>query len=116
MTKICEIEFIKLKEKANKFLHSSFDELTHEDVKDYTVLKDNDYCLIIYGKNNKTNKFEIHWATNYPSLIIDEVLHIDENIVVPLIPSKWETDFKLSGFYQSKTYENNLDNPSDYQI
>ena len=118
MQPISELQFLKLKEKANKFFYVSFKDLEYESIDGYVLLKDNDYLIAFYGFNKELDKNELHWASNYASLVIDEAQGLKEEILVPLVPTIWETEFKLAGFTNSKvkqTYFKNI-NKTDYQI
>jgi len=86
-------EFVRLQEKAKNFLYSSFHKLDAEYTK-YQLLQENDYLLAIIDQKQKI----IYWASNYPSLVIDEAKLCKEPVKVSSIPEKWKTEFTLAGF------------------
>lgn len=100
MTKLV---WMALQKKAEDFFYSSFQDMDYNQVQDYAVIKNTNAGIVIVGKNKEQNKCEVHWATNDASVIITEVEELKENVLVPRIPSMWESEFLLAGFYRSTT-------------
>lgn len=107
-------EYFKcIKEKSNKFEHSSMKYIGYEDIADYKVCVEDENIILIDGFNVEANINEYHWAASKVEDLI-EVLKDKEDFLITFIPHQWVPTLEEAGFVVRNAWHdyfmNNLEN------
>ena len=80
-------EFKRLKQKCETFSYTSLKYTDYQDIKDYNVVAENDYFVLIFGYNVEQQLNEYHYAATD---VYDLLKHMDnKKALLSFVPSDW---------------------------
>ena len=80
-------EFNRLKQKCETFSYTSLKYTGYQDIKDYNVVAENDYFVLIFGYNVEQQLNEYHYAATD---VYDLLKHMDnQKALLSFVPSDW---------------------------
>lgn len=89
-----------IKRKLRDFKFNSLEYTEYESIADYDIAKEDEEGLILFGKQEETGKFEVHWATNQVEILTEQVSKSGNDILVTFLPFEWRDYLVSQGFYE----------------
>lgn len=90
--------------RAKGFKHGSFEYLEYDDVKDYTILRDDESIFALYGIKSDYGFGEICWATDFPGPLAEAVAALEGDTLIQFVPEEWKAGLKQHGFEEYAVY------------
>lgn len=89
-------EFERIKHKCDTLSHTSLKYTGFQDIKDYTIVEESDYFILIYGYNVEQKINEYHYAA---SDVYDLLKHMDQHkALLTFVPKDWVEILKDNGY------------------
>lgn len=93
---IYETEFNNICEKSSFFTYSDFKHMDYCDCTNSDILRDSESLILLIDRSKAPS--HIYWAANEPELVIQELINIEEEVYVDLVPKDFVDSFKDAGF------------------
>lgn len=90
--------FNDMKYRLSSYKFNSLKYTDYSQISNYTVLCNEENCILIHGYNTEMRMDEFQWGANNVNLLIEQINTSNKPGIISFIPDEWISRFKKSKF------------------